>query len=121
MGMLSDYAAQAVADLGAHSGEFDAIVVSGDHHGITIGAVIASVLDKPLMIVCLEEHHCVVSHITGIGECRPELRYLYVDDWFWGGASRATAFAYMNQSEHAPIVATYAATLRKYEPITQEV
>jgi DNA-binding transcriptional LysR family regulator len=129
---LSGYAAAMQADLLPHAGEFDAVIVGGDHHGIALGSVAASVLGLPLMIVCPRGHGCVISHITAIGECRPDHRYLYVDDWFWGGASRKRAFGfmgrfgrrrifrYMNQSAHTPIVATYAATQRKYERISNE-
>lgn len=114
---LSTYFQNAMNDLHRHKGEFDAVVVAGDHHGIAIGAVIAEALVKPLLIVCLSDHACVVSHITAIGECLPDMRYLYCDDFDLFGASRATAFAYMNQSGKAPIVATYMATQRKYEVI----
>ena len=52
-------------------------------HGFAfVAAVIAADLKLPLMIVCMEAHSCVVSHITCIGEARPDHRYLYVDDWF---------------------------------------
>ena len=57
----------------------------------------------------------MVSHITSIGEFRPDMRCLYCDDYDLFGASRAKTFAYMNQSGKAPIVATYMATTRKYE------
>lgn len=117
MATPDDYSVQAVDDLADYVDEFDAIVVAGDHHGIAIGAIIAASTGKPLLIVCLSDHECVVSHITAIGECLPDMRYLYCDDFDLFGASRAKTFAYMNQSGKAPIVATYMATQRKYEVI----
>lgn len=124
---MREITVRAVADLSLHTGEFDAIVCAGDMHGAPIAGALASWLSKPLMIICTERHCCVVSHIVTIGDCRPDHRYLYVDDWFSFGASRRHTFKavqrrsrkrmfrYMNQSERSPIVATYAATLRKYE------
>lgn len=117
MAVPGAYAIQVIDDLLLHASEFDAIIVAGDHHGIAIGAIIAAMLEKPLLIVCLSDHACVVSHITAIGECLPDMRYLYCDDYDLFGASRAKTFAYMNQSGKAPIVATYMATQRKYEVI----
>ena len=124
--------AQAAQDLQPHLGEFNAVVCGGDHHGIGVASVIAAVYDLPLMIVCMERHRCVVSHITCIGEARPDMRYLYVDDWFNMGATKrhvfgrirrrrflARAFRYFAQSgEYVPVVATYAATTREYKEIT---
>jgi hypothetical protein len=112
---LTVTARHAVLDLQPHFGEFDAVVVAGDHHGIAIGTVISALLDKPLMIVCPEGHGCVVSHITCIGNVTPDMRFLYADDFFAFGASRARVLGYMNQSEHAPVVATYAAARREYK------
>lgn len=126
-GTMEEISRQAVADLRRYRGDFDAIVCAGDMHGAPIAGAVAAMLDKPLMIICTERHCCVVSHIVTIGDCRPDHRYLYVDDWFSFGASRRHTFKavqrrsrkrmfrYMNQSERSPIVATYAATLRKYE------
>ncbi len=117
----------ALDDLLPHAGTFDAIVCGGDHHGIAIAASIASAVNKPLMIVCMSRHACVVSHITCIGDTLPTMRFLYVDDWLQFGATkrfvlrclrrsaRQRAFTYFAQSgEPFKIVATYAATLREY-------
>lgn len=126
---LAGIAWTAATDLTPHAETFDAIVCGGDHHGIAVAAVIASRLDKPLMIVCMSRHNCVVSHITCIGETLPSHRLLYVDDWFSMGATkrfvqralrrRHHPFRYFAQSgEPVPIVATYAATTREYREIT---
>lgn len=104
-------------DLLAHADEFDAIVTAGDMHGISIGALVAAELDKPLMIVCTSQHECVVSHIVTIGDVTPDMRYLYVDDFFAFGHSLQHVFTYMNQSDHAPIVATYEACKYQYRRI----
>lgn len=120
---------EAYFDLLAHKEEFDAVVCGGDHHGIAVAAVIAAMLNKPLMIVCMSRHNCVVSHITCIGETLPSHRLLYVDDWFSMGATKRFVhralrrkhhpFRYFAQSgEPVPIVATYAATTREYREIT---
>jgi orotate phosphoribosyltransferase-like protein len=105
---------RAADDLIWHQDEFDAVVVPGDHHGIAIGASVAAVLGKSLMIVCTSPHECVVSHITCIGDVRPDMRFLYLDDFRQFGASRARVFAYMNQSGRAPVVAEYYAAERTY-------
>ncbi len=125
---LSDTAENAANDLARYAETFDAIVCGGDHHGIAVAAVIASRLNKPLMIVCMSRHNCVVSHITCIGECLPSHRLLYVDDWFSMGATkrfvhralrrRNHPFRYFAQSgEPVPVVATYAATTRTFKEI----
>jgi hypothetical protein len=119
-GSLTDTAFRAADDLIWHAGEFDAIVVPGDHHGIAIGAAVAAVLEKPLMIVCPEGHGCVVSHITCIGDVRPDMRFLYLDDFADFGASRNRVFDYMNQSTRAPVVAEYYAAERKYREVPDE-
>jgi hypothetical protein len=117
---LTEVARRAWEDLLPHRGEFDAIVCAGDMHGAPIAGAIASVLETPLMIVCTGGHDCCVSHIVTIGECTPDQRYLYVDDFYEFGASRARTFAYMNQSKHSPVVATYAVNHRNYERIPNE-
>lgn len=114
---MAGITAQVIDDLTPHVGEWDSVVVAGDMHGVAIGAVIAAEFGLPLMIVCTGDHECVTSHIVTIGKCQPTGRYLYADDWFSFGASMRRTFAYMSQSEHAPIVATYAATTRKYTEI----
>jgi phosphoribosylpyrophosphate synthetase len=130
-GTLNEIAGRALTDLIPHRDEFDAIVCAGDMHGAPIAGAIASWLNKPLMIVCEERHRCCVSHITTIGECRPEHRYLYVDDWFSHGASlahtlrvlkrsRRRMFRYLNQSAPANVVATYAAVPREYKETAHE-
>jgi orotate phosphoribosyltransferase len=108
-------------DLLPHEDEFDAIVCAGDMHGVAIASAIASVLERPLMIVCVRDHACVDSHIVTIGDVDPRMRFLYVDDWFSFGASKKRTFAYMNQSAKARIVATYAAATREYTPEKEEV
>jgi hypothetical protein len=109
-----DYRNQMISAFFGHDHEFDAIVVGGDHHAIAIGMVAAEVTDKPLMIVCQETHDCVMSHITTIGDVDPTMRFLYVDDFYSFGSTKAKTFAYMNQSEPAHIVATYQATTDTY-------
>lgn len=129
---LTDTQGQAYVDLVRHKDEFDAVVCGGDHHGIAMAAVIAAQFGKPLMIVCMERHRCVVSHITCIGETLPSHRLLYVDDWFSMGATKrhvlsrlrrrralTRVFRYFAQSgEPVPVVATYAAVTREYKEIT---
>jgi len=130
---LAEITRNASRDLEAHTAEFDAIVVAGDMHGAPIGALIASALDKPLMIVCTKRHACCVSHIVMIGDITPTMRFLYADDMFAFGASkrhvlaymtknsrrailrrRHRLFAYMTQSAPCAIVATYEASTRIY-------
>lgn len=106
---------QAIEDLADHLEEFDAIVCAGDFHGLALGAVIAAILDKPYMMVCRDQHIPTQSLIVTIGDCGPKMRYLYVDDWFWGGATLRRVFDYMNQSATSPIVATYECTTRTYK------
>ena len=118
---LRDTIMAAADDLARYAETFDAIVCGGDHHGIAVAAAIAAQLDKPLMIVCMSRHDCVVSHITCIGEALPSHRYLYVDDWFSFGATKKFVFDYFAQSgEPVPVVATYAATTREYKEITHD-
>jgi phosphoribosylpyrophosphate synthetase len=100
-----------------HRDEFDAIVCAGDMHGVAIASAIAAQIDKPLMIVCTQQHDCCVSHIVMIGEVSPTMRFLYVDDMFAFGASLKHAFGYMNQSAPAKIVATYEAMTRTYAKV----
>jgi phosphoribosylpyrophosphate synthetase len=128
---LNEIMLRAYDDLQPHAGEFDAVVCAGDMHGAPIAGAVAAMLNKPLMIVCTERHRCCVSHIVTIGDCRPEHRYLYVDDWFSHGASlahtlrvlkrsRRRMFRYLNQSAPANVTATYAATLREYKETTHD-
>jgi hypothetical protein len=118
---MQDLAYGAAKDLMPHTGEFDAIVCAGDMHGAPVAGAVAALMDKPLMIVCTAgPHACAVSHIVTIGSCRPDDRYLYIDDFYEFGASRKFALGYMNQSAHSPVVAAYAATMRKYERITDD-
>lgn len=127
MAPLQAAAAAAWHDLRPHMAEFDTVVVPGDMHGAPIGGAIASNLDMPLMVVCTRRHFCVVSHIVTIGDVRPDARLLYVDDWFWGGASKHRTLRalkvrrflrYMNQSAGSPVVATYATATREYTEVT---
>jgi len=115
MSPLTELVWNASEDLWPHRAEFDAVVCAGDFHGMCLGAVIAAALDKPLMLVCRDREVPTQSLITTIGECRPDGRYLYVDDWFWGGASLRNVFAYMNQSARSPVVATYECNTRAYK------
>jgi adenine/guanine phosphoribosyltransferase-like PRPP-binding protein len=117
MADLASIWTDASRDLIPHMKNFDAIVVPGDHHGIAIGGAVAAALGRPLMIVCTSPHECVISHITCIGDVRPDMRFLYVDDFPKFGASRARVFAYMNQSGPAPVVAEYYAAERTYTPV----
>ncbi len=104
-----------IADaLATHRHEFDAVVVGGDHHAIAVGMLAATAVDMPLMIVCMAGHECVDSHITTIGDITPDMRFLYVDDFYSFGSTKAKTFAYMNQSDHANIVATYQVTTDTY-------
>lgn len=105
------------ADLLPHIREFDAIVSAGDFHGMALGSVAAAALWKPLMLVCAKSHDDVVSHIVCIGDIHPEMRFLYLDDFFAFGASLAHVMAYMNQSKKANIVATYEYVTRDYQVI----
>lgn len=115
MNPLTEMVAGACEDLEPHAGEFDAVVTAGDMHGVALGAVIASVFDKPLMLICRESHGCVQSHIVSIGECEPGQRYLYVDDYFVMGHSLRSVFDYLDSSgTPAPIVATYEVTTRTW-------
>jgi orotate phosphoribosyltransferase len=117
---LTEIVQRAWEDLTPRTGEFDAIVCAGDMHGTPIAGAIASVLEKPLMIVCTGSHDCCVSHIVTIGDVDPDMRFLYVDDFFKFGASRKHTLGYMNQSEHSPVVAAYAVAKRKYERIPHD-
>jgi hypothetical protein len=109
-----EYAEQMSRSLAGHDNDIDAIVVGGDHHAIASGMLAADAMNKPLMIVCQADHKCVDSHITTIGDITPGMRFLYVDDFYSFGSTKAKTFAYMNQSEPANIVATYQATTDTY-------
>jgi hypothetical protein len=109
-----EYAQNALNDLAAHAHKWDAIVCGGDHHAIALGMTVAIELMKPLMIVCQERHDCVISHITTIGDVTPSMRFLYVDDFYSFGATKAKTYEYFNQSEYANVVACYQATTREY-------
>lgn len=124
---LADVRTNAYVDLWKRREDFAAVVVPGDMHGAPIGGVIAAVLNMPLMVVCTRRHFCVVSHIVTIGDVAPSARLLYVDDFFWGGASRHRTlralrqrrfFRYLNQSEKSPVTAAYAVATRTYTEVT---
>jgi hypothetical protein len=118
---LQDAVYGAMLDLCKHEDDYDAIVVAGDAHAISLGASISTLTGKPLMIVYPDGHDCAVSVIVTIGAVSPSQRFLYVDDYFAFGASKkhTTDFmlSYMNQSEHAPIVATYEVDTGTYKEI----
>jgi orotate phosphoribosyltransferase-like protein len=119
MSNLRDYSNNVVNDLflAQKSADFDAVVVGGDHHAIALGSLVANIMDKPLMIVCIADHECVDAHITCIGDVDPRMRFLYVDDFYSFGATKKRTFDYMNSSEEANIVATYSVIKREYERI----
>jgi orotate phosphoribosyltransferase len=106
----------AVQDLRQHRGKFDAIVCAGDFHGVALSAVIASMLDKPLMIICRDPRN-TVSLIVPVGDVDFHRdRFLYVDDAFTFGKSLREVFDYMDSSgTPAPVVATYEVTTREYK------
>lgn len=110
----SEYYDQVSRDLVHHTSEWDAIVCGGDHHAIALGMTVAAATDKPLMIVCQDSHECVMSHITVIGDVTPTMRFLYVDDFYSFGATKAKTYSYFDQSEKANVVACYQATTREY-------
>lgn len=115
MNPLTEMVAGACEDLEPHAGEFDAVVTAGDFHGAALGAVIASVFDKPLMLVCRRQDIPTQSLIVSIGECQPGHRYLYVDDYFVMGNSLRRVFDYLDSSgTPAPVVATYEVTTRTW-------
>lgn len=106
-----------VSDLMPHVTDFDAIVCAGDFHGVTLAAIAAAFMGKPLVIVCTHDHTDVVSHIEVIGEFDPRMRLLYVDDFFALGASLRRTLDYLNQSKPANVVATYEAQIRDYQAV----
>lgn len=120
---LTQAIATIAEDLEPHVGEFDAVVTAGDMHGVALGAIIASMFDKPFMAICRDDHSCVVSHIVTFGDLDfRHMRYLYVDDAFTFGASLDYVFAYTDRSgTPAPITATYEVTTREYKETGREV
>ena len=101
---------KAWADLRVHEREFDAIVCAGDFHGVAISAAIAADFGVPLMMICRDKQIPTQSLIVCIGDCAPDLRYLYVDDFFQFGHSLRAVFDYLDSSgNRAPVVATYEA------------
>jgi orotate phosphoribosyltransferase len=118
---LAELVGNAYDDLSPHWGEFDAIVTAGDFHGVAMGAVIAALLNKPLMLVCRDPRN-TVSLIVPIGDIDfRKMRFLYVDDAFTFGKSLREVFDYMNScGERAPIAATYEVTTREYKEITHD-
>jgi orotate phosphoribosyltransferase len=114
---LTEITRQAETDIVKHNDEFDAIVCAGDMHGVAIASGIATLMGKPLMIVCTQAHDCCVSHIVMIGDALPTMRFLYVDDMFAFGHSLKHVFDYMNQSAPCAITATYEASTRTYAKV----
>jgi orotate phosphoribosyltransferase-like protein len=119
MNPLTEMVAGVCEDLEPHAGEFDAIVCAGDFHGVALAAVIASVFDKPLMMICRDPRN-TQSLIVPIGDLDfHRMRYLYVDDAFTFGKSLRNVFDYVNScGEPAPITATYEVNTRKYKEVT---
>jgi orotate phosphoribosyltransferase-like protein len=119
---LAELIGDACDDLRSHWDEFDAVVCAGDFHGVAMAAVVAAVLDKPLMIVCRDPRN-TVSLIVPVGALDfHRMRYLYVDDAFTFGESLAKVFAYLDSSgTPAPVVATYEVTTRTYARTGREV
>ncbi len=120
---LTEAGANAVLDLREHQEEFDAIVVAGDFHGVALGAVIAALLDKPLMIVCRAVSMPTQSLIVPIGDLDfRRMRYVYVDDAFTFGNSLKRVFDYLDScGEPAPVVATYETSTRTWKETGREV
>ena len=116
MNPLTGMVAGVCEDLEPHAGEFDMIVAAGDFHGMALGAVIASVFDKPLMLVCRDPRN-TQSLIVPIGDCDfHTMRALYVDDAFTYGNSLKSVFDYLDSSgTPAPVVATYEVLTREYK------
>lgn len=111
----------AADDLEPFASDWDAVVCAGDFHGVAMASVIASMFDKPLLMICRDPRN-TVSLIVNIGDVDfHNMRYLYVDDAFTFGKSLAEVFAYMNSSgQPAPVVATYEVTTRKYKEVTHD-
>lgn len=116
MNPLTEMVAGVCEDLEPHAGDFDAVVAAGDFHGMALGAVVASVFDKPLMLVCRDPRN-TVSLIVPIGDCNfRSMRYLYVDDVFTFGKSLHEVFSYLDScGEPAPVVATYEVNTRTWK------
>jgi orotate phosphoribosyltransferase len=107
---------KAWADLRVHERDFDAIVCAGDFHGVAVSAAIASDFGVPLMMICRAPNLPTQSLIVTIGECTPDLRYLYIDDFFTFGHSLRSVFDYIDSSgTPAPVVATYEVNTGKWE------
>jgi hypothetical protein len=78
----------AMQDLCKHENDYDAIVVAGDAHAISLGASISTLTGKPLLIVYPDGHDCTVSLVVSLGNVNTGMRFLYVDDYFPFGASK---------------------------------
>lgn len=104
-------------DLTPHAHEFDAIVCAGDFHGVALAAVAAAKLSKTLVIVCKQAHGDSAPQVKALGEFRPEMRLLYVDDFFCLGASWRHVADWLARYGQATVVATYAAQVRDYRQV----
>lgn len=98
---------KAIAVLSQYRDEFDAIGVGSDYHALVFGAVISAVLRKPLLIVRPKHFDETQSLIVPVGQFHPDMKVLYVDDWFEYGATLHNVFSYMCQSAIPNIMGTY--------------